>query len=724
MELANPWMLGWLAAAAIPIALHLLHRRQQQVLPWAAMQLLRQVINQQARRMRIEQWLLLALRTVALLLLATALARPWLARPADAAAVEAGSPPELWVLVLDSSYSMQTREGDVSRWDLAQRRALELVSSLRLGDAVSLLRLASPSHAVILEPAYEQDRVAQEIERLQVLDGGADLASSLDLVEAVLRSVEQSPRLPRTVHVRYLTDLAEATWQAATSGPLRSRLAAVQGQAHSFEIESFSSPAVPNVAVTDLRTSQPFALPSRPLTVTATVHNFGSQPLSRLPVQFQTDGKTVRTEFIDCPPGEARTVVADLDPPRAPFWMLSVELPHDRLTVDDSRTVIVPVRKRLRVACIEDQPGAARMVALSLAPQPLGPLQEGVFQVETVGLFELTAQRLAGWDAVVLCNIAELNPLQVVSLRMFAQRGGAVLHLTGPDTDPRNWNSDDGPGSLAALKLVEVSAEGDYAVDPLGYASPVARPFADYPDAGLLTTPVFRYWRVALDADVAHLIDLGLSNGEPWILRRGLGIGTVVTMLSSPIPDAAVAARGDAWNAIGTWPSFVPLMQQLVQTATGGSGQEHTFTVGEPLRGLLPADSQTVAVRVAGPDGTVSNFSVTGNAGLSEPGVTEPLLWTYDATAQAGIYEVQIGPGVVEPYAVNIAPTQSSLATVAAGELPHAAGRADSAAPGTAVGSLTATGDQDRLARQLLLILLGTLVCESLLAWNMGRRLA
>ena len=61
--LLNAMMLAWATAAIIPILLHFLNRRRQRPIQWAAMQILLQVIQKEAKRMRIEQLLLLALRT-------------------------------------------------------------------------------------------------------------------------------------------------------------------------------------------------------------------------------------------------------------------------------------------------------------------------------------------------------------------------------------------------------------------------------------------------------------------------------------------------------------------------------------------------------------------------------------------------------------------------------------------------------------------------------------
>ena len=69
-------MLGWLAAAAAPWLIHLLSRRKYRETAWAAMDFLLAAVKRRTRRIRIEQWLLLAVRTLVIVALVTAVAEP------------------------------------------------------------------------------------------------------------------------------------------------------------------------------------------------------------------------------------------------------------------------------------------------------------------------------------------------------------------------------------------------------------------------------------------------------------------------------------------------------------------------------------------------------------------------------------------------------------------------------------------------------------------------
>src|SRR6478752_7828244 len=101
-------------AAAVPIIIHLLNRRRYRIVDWAAMRFLLAAQRQNVRRLRLEQWLLLAVRCAILVLLAVALAAvtPWaesiwqrlMPRGGVAAPVVSGRTHK--VLILDGTLSM------------------------------------------------------------------------------------------------------------------------------------------------------------------------------------------------------------------------------------------------------------------------------------------------------------------------------------------------------------------------------------------------------------------------------------------------------------------------------------------------------------------------------------------------------------------------------------------------------------------------------------------
>ena len=76
MTFLNPFMLFGLAAAAIPILLHLLNLRKLKTVEFSSLRFLRELQRTRMRRIRLRQWILLALRTLLILCLVLAFSRP------------------------------------------------------------------------------------------------------------------------------------------------------------------------------------------------------------------------------------------------------------------------------------------------------------------------------------------------------------------------------------------------------------------------------------------------------------------------------------------------------------------------------------------------------------------------------------------------------------------------------------------------------------------------
>src|SRR5947207_3880860 len=76
MAFLNAFFLGGLVLASVPIIIHLLNRRRFVRVDRAPMKYLKLTIKTNRRRLRIEQLILLALRTLAIVVLICAIARP------------------------------------------------------------------------------------------------------------------------------------------------------------------------------------------------------------------------------------------------------------------------------------------------------------------------------------------------------------------------------------------------------------------------------------------------------------------------------------------------------------------------------------------------------------------------------------------------------------------------------------------------------------------------
>ena len=202
----SPGLIYGLAAASVPVILHLLNRRKFREMPWAAMRFLIAAMRKNSRRIRIEQWILLAVRTLVIVLVVLAMAKPFL-ESLGALPVLAGQRTHR-VLVLDGSLSMAYAAGDGTRFEQAKTLAAQLVKDARRGDAISIVLMADPPKVVIGDPSPNHAEVLKEIEEVVMPHGGTDLTASFNKIDEVLAVSTISQK-----EVVFLTDLQAASWR-------------------------------------------------------------------------------------------------------------------------------------------------------------------------------------------------------------------------------------------------------------------------------------------------------------------------------------------------------------------------------------------------------------------------------------------------------------------------------------------------------------------------------
>ena len=115
------------------ILIHLLNRQRYRVVEWAAMDFLREAMRRSRRILRLRDLLLMALRTLCVLLFALAMARPcFIAASAD---VDPDQPVHA-VLVVDNSLSMGYEQLEGTVLDEAKARAKTFLDRLPPGSRI------------------------------------------------------------------------------------------------------------------------------------------------------------------------------------------------------------------------------------------------------------------------------------------------------------------------------------------------------------------------------------------------------------------------------------------------------------------------------------------------------------------------------------------------------------------------------------------------------------
>lgn len=714
-------MLGWLAAAAAPIVIHLWSRRKYREMPWAAMEYLLAAVKRHARRLEFEQLLLLLLRTLLVVLLVIAVAEPFLQR-SGAAAAHGGRTHR--VLVIDGSYSMSYKPADKTRFEAAKELARRIVEQSPQGDAFTLVLMAAPPRVVIGTPALAPAEVTQEIDGLTPVDTSFDLAATVAAVERLVVAAERE--LPRIEHseVFFLTDLGRNGWLPELSAPaqaeLRRRMTRL-GESATIVVLDVGQAAADNLAVTSVGCAEPVVTLSQNVNFEATLKNFGRQARNRQAVELFVDGRRAARQMADVAAGGEASVAFAYQFEAPGDHVVEIRAEGDLLDVDNHRWLAIPVRQELRVLCIDGRPsgepfhGAADYLASALAPQAAHWVGAAV-RAEIAPESALSERDLSPrYDCVFLCDVAQFTAAEARILRSYLQAGGNLVFFLGEgvlaDRYNRELGGGDGPQAILPAHVGKLVAQPQERIDALEFRHPMVRAFRGRGEASLLTVPVLKHFQLALTEKTAAKRVLALPGGDPLIVEGPVGRGRVVVVATSA--DAS-------FTPLPLWPSYVPLVQEMLAFCVASEMRQRNLMAGELLGGALPAAVGDVAPAVLGPDSHPRAVQLQGDGGAGT--------WSCSDTTHAGAYTARYGPPVSrsQVYAVNCDTAESDLTPVGLDQLRH------DIWPGVEIDYQTSWQDAGaaallapavrpgRLSVPILYTVFALLLTETFLAWRFG----
>ncbi|HEV8599650.1 MAG TPA: BatA domain-containing protein [Gemmatimonadales bacterium] len=300
-----PWVLPGLAAAAIPLLLHLFARRVPPTVVFPATRYLAETARAQHRRLTLQHWLLLLVRTLLIAALVLAAAGPTL--PSLGVATHA---PVALSLVFDNSLSSAATAGGTPVLERLRVAARDILAAAHPDDRLWLLT----ADALPLQGTSQE--LAALVSRLPASEFRMDLGQAI----GVAREAMSAQPLPATVVV--LSDLQNSALAAAAgSGPV--------------VVIRPDEPPVPNLGLAALSAGRQ---PWGPEGGRATVTVVGSEAKSAA-LSLRVGPRPPRQQLAS---GGA-TLSAGSGPLPAGWWPVRAELEADELRLDDARVTAVRV---------------------------------------------------------------------------------------------------------------------------------------------------------------------------------------------------------------------------------------------------------------------------------------------------------------------------------------------------------------------------------------------
>ena len=581
----NAVFLAGIAAAALPILIHLFSRRRARRVEWSSNRFLRELNRQRIRRVKLRQLLLLLVRALAIVLFAVAMGRPALTGVLRAG----GRAPSTTCLVLDTSYSMAAALHGEPAFSIARQRAIDVVDLLGAGDEAHLITVSDRAESFTPYAVQDLGLIRERLSSLEPSFRAGEMREGLVLAARLLRA---SNNLNREMYV--ISDLQQTAWTGAVDS-VTTGLDLPRGTA--VCVLGLGEERIENLAIDDARADRD-RIGGRGTMVEVVVSNHTDRDHKGIPVTAFVGEKRVGDVFADVPAGGSARVRIDLGAGPWPEEWGRVAIPEDALTVDDARYFLLGEQRATPVGVVADRAAsaggeepfgrAAEFVRLALEPAA----GEGTFAVRLIDAAALGSFDLTDLRVVVLAGPTRVESDGVERLKTFVRDGGGLLIIPGERTDLRLYNDRLLPPFLP-IKLVGVVQAGEAK------------------GAAFRLTPVVPGHRIFVGFRASPGERLTHARFEK-VVKVVPGEARVLAQFRSDLPaivenDGVVffASSVDReWNDLPTSGAFVPLLHQTVGYLARSGAESGQSLAGARIERLIPAPPVPARYRCLGPDGS------------------------------------------------------------------------------------------------------------------------
>jgi hypothetical protein len=533
LNFLNTAILAVGVAALLPLLLHLFSKRRVKVIPFSSITFLKAMQKQQVRAIKIKQLLLLIIRTLIVLAVVLAFARPatrggYLGTHATVSAV----------IIVDNSASMGLSVKDGRLFDLAVKKAAGILDQMEQSDEVAVLSTVGELSRPAQDDAFGNPAGGKSVlERIAVTDGRADLSAcfknAVDLVTG-------RNNLNREIYV--ISDLQEKSFNPDEATP------AYAGRTFLVDL---GVDAVDNSTVLGLDFGNQLIETGTEFTATASVKRVSGPSDEETLVALYLDDKRVAQEALRLKPGETGTLAFPLTVAGPGYHAGYVSLSDDDLLADNQYYFSFYIPDQFTVLLVGEDDVATRLFSLALAPDATIRSHWSVHQVPYRSLAGVNFHQ---YDVVMLVDYETMPEGEIARLKDYLRRGGGVFINLGKKIDSTQYARY--LADLTGLDLIspfpkQFSRSGYFLLTDFDLDHQVFSVFKGSHEGAEFSFRSYARSRMALDqADSAHVL-ARYSDGSPALAVSGHDRGRVMVFNCDVAPDI---------SDISLHPFFVPFV--------------------------------------------------------------------------------------------------------------------------------------------------------------------
>lgn len=625
MEFLNPAFLFGLAAASIPVIIHLLNLKKLQKIEFSTLAFLKELQKSKLRKIKIKQWLLLALRVLIILLVVMAFSRPTLKGVAIGGTTSAAKTSV--VFIIDNTISMSAVDEKGSLLNQAKTAALKLANLLQQGDDASIIFVSDENPDNIFNTSNIEE-LKKKIEQIKKSDKRGDFQKAILIAGDILK---KSNNFNKEIYI--LSDFQKNMMIDFQS--LKNIESLFTENVRLYTI-NYSGKIFSNLSIDKIESNTQIFEKDKPVTFSVQLTNHSNNNAENNVVSIFINGERNAQKSFSVESGKSIKIDIESTIKNTGFVEVQAHLEDDDINSDNNRYLNIYVPDKIPVIIFSDEISDAKFISLALEAS-----DGGILKIDEASLNQIQSYDLKKYSSVILIGTPVESSLQ--RLKQYAENGGGILIFPSSKEDINSFKNICAYFNLAKQFSVAGkinSTDKFFVFDKIELQHPLLQNiFEDESKKQFESPEIYFHYKFSSEGKDKKIITL--NDGSSFLSEYKTGKGKVILCNTSPVLS---------WSNFPLKSIFVPLMTKSVFYLSAKDRELNNYLTGDELlisNNILLSPN----IKIVKPD-SQEEFIKTNSQ--NQNGV-----FNYSKTETAGNYKIFSGENLVEEFSVNINPLES-----------------------------------------------------------------
>ncbi|MCB0743638.1 MAG: BatA and WFA domain-containing protein, partial [Ignavibacteriae bacterium] len=552
MVFLNPAILLGLLAASIPIIIHLLNFRKLKKVEFSTLSFLKELQKSKIKNIKIKQWLLLLIRTLIIIFLVLAFARPTLESVNFIGST--GSAKSSVVFILDNSFSMSYVNDKGSIFNQSKKAIKAVLEKQQDGDEIFFITISDS-----IKKTSNKENALLILDNIKTTQLTRSLSS---VIEIAAETLTKSQNINKEIYL--FTDYQKSTFFRKEKDSLKIKIDDIK--LYSFNMSTVNPE---NFSVSNLKLENSIIELKKPLTFSASVNNFSDNPINNFSTSLFINDERVAQQNITLPSNGNKTIEFETNLKETGLIEARLELEEDNILEDNIAYYNFKVPEKINVLLVYDDISEINFLEAALKPAT----SSDRIKVTLKSINAIQFVKIEDFDMVFLVTSGNIAMPQLAN---YVKDGGSLVFFPRNNVEINRINNLLNLMDLPKIdKIIQTNeTELNFAeFDKIDFAHPIFKNLFSNSNKQQVESPnIFKYVKYFPSLTVKSIIQL--NDKSIFLGEKNFDNGKILFFNISPDLNS------------GNFPLkgiFAPLITKSVFYLSSNQNENKNYIVGETI---------------------------------------------------------------------------------------------------------------------------------------------